>query len=168
MELLRENWPLILVAVVLLAILAFVLLRPRQRVQLTDSTPTRPHMAYSADSPREGNDVASEVAAAASDVAGEVLDAPVHSHLVNGPEAGGEADDLQRMKGVGPKFAQMLNARGITRYEQIARLSADDVQRLDAELGPFRGRLQRDRIVDQADYLSRGDQDGFEQTFGKL
>ena len=42
------------------------------------------------------------------------------------------------------------------------------MDRLDERLGAFKGRLTRDRIVEQADYLSRDDVDGYEQRFGKL
>jgi predicted flap endonuclease-1-like 5' DNA nuclease len=42
------------------------------------------------------------------------------------------------------------------------------VERIDAELGAFRGRLVRDRIVEQAAFLARGDQAGYEASFGKL
>jgi predicted flap endonuclease-1-like 5' DNA nuclease len=62
----------------------------------------------------------------------------------------------------------MLKAHGLTRFDQIARLTDSELERLDPDLGPFRGRLQRDRIVEQADYLARGDVDGFEGRFGKL
>ena len=62
----------------------------------------------------------------------------------------------------------MLNERGITRFDQIAKLSQGQVETIDASLGAFRGRFERDRIVEQADYLSRGDIDGYENTFGKL
>ena len=70
------------------------------------------------------------------------------------------------MKGVGPKLAAILAARGITKFAQIARLTPDQVAGLDETLGAFRGRFTRDRIVDQADYLARGDIDGFEREFG--
>ena len=56
----------------------------------------------------------------------------------------------------------------VTRFDQIAKLSAGQVEALDDSLGAFRGRLTRDRVVDQADYLARGDIDGFEARFGKL
>ena len=42
MDLIREYWWVIVIVVALA--LAFILLRPRQRVQLTDSAPVRPHM----------------------------------------------------------------------------------------------------------------------------
>jgi predicted flap endonuclease-1-like 5' DNA nuclease len=159
-----DYWPLILVAVVILAILAFLLLRPKQRVRLSDSTtPLRPHMQ----APRtatEGRGLAGEAAAAASDVTGELLRAPVHRTLAGEPVR----DDFKRMKGVGPKLAEALHAQGFASFEQLARLTPSEVERLDGQLGPFRGRLHRDRIVEQADYLARGDLEGFEARFGKL
>ena len=166
MDFVSQNLPVILSAIVVALAVAFLLLRPRQRVTLSDSdTPRRPHMAYTPDRGSEGKGLASEAAAAATDVAGEILHVPAHRHL---PGASGPPDDLARLKGVGPKFAEMLNARGIIRFDQIARLTPDEVERLDTALGPFRGRISRDRIVEQSDYLARGDLDGFEQRFGKL
>jgi predicted flap endonuclease-1-like 5' DNA nuclease len=47
-------------------------------------------------------------------------------------------------------------------------LSEADIERIDQNLGAFRGRIERDQILLQADYLQRGDIDGFEQRFGKL
>ena len=162
MDLIREYWWLIVILVAL--VLAFVLLRPKQRVQLTDSTPVRPHMNQ-AKRPPEGRGLPGEHAAAASDVAGEILRAPVHKTLDGERKPG---DDLCRLKGVGPKFADALNELGFTRFEQLAHLTPTEVERLDGQLGAFRGRIIRDRIVEQADYLARGDTDGFEQKFGKL
>lgn len=159
MDLIVQYWWVILV-VVLLALAALLLLRPRQRVQLTDSAPVRPHMAHLN---REGQGLTDQAAAAASDVTGEILEAPVHANL-----PGDESDDLSRLKGVGPRFAEALNAAGFHRFEQLAGLSPAEVERLDLQLGAFRGRLARDRVVEQADYLSRNDVDGYEQRFGKL
>ena len=167
-EWMSENWWALLIAVAVIAILLFLLLRPKQRVSLSDSAPTRPHMVERRDEPPpqpQGRGIADEMAAATSDVAGGIIEAPVHSNL---PGASGPPDDLQKLKGVGPKFAQVLNQRGITRFEQLAKLNPHQVERLDAELGAFRGRLQRDRVTEQADYLARGDVDGFEHHFGKL
>lgn len=162
MDFIREYWWLILlVAVIGLALV--ILLRPRQRVALSDSAPVRPHMAYAR--PAEGRGVVGEAAAATSDVTGEMLSAPVHREL---ERATGPQDDLSRLKGVGPKFADVLHALGFYRFEQIATLTPTEIERLDDQLGPFRGRLTRDRIVEQADYLARNDIDGFEQRFGKL
>jgi predicted flap endonuclease-1-like 5' DNA nuclease len=163
MDLIREYWWLIAVVVVVL-VLAFILLRPKQRVTLTDSAPVRPHMTQRK-RPPEGRGLAGEAAAAASDVAGEVFGVPVHRQLEGDDDA---ADNLCRMKGVGPKFADALHALGFNRFAQLAHLTPTEIERLDNQLGAFRGRISRDRVVEQADYLARGDRDGFEQKFGKL
>jgi predicted flap endonuclease-1-like 5' DNA nuclease len=166
MELIREYWLLLLVAVAILAIAAFLLLRPRQRVELTrDSAPIRPHMQSRQEPVGEGRGIASEAAAAVSDIGGQIIGARVHQNL---PGASGPPDDLTRIKGIGPKFEMLLNQLGITRFDQLARLSEGDIERLDQHLGAFRGRIERDQIPLQADYLDRGDEDGFEQRFGKL
>jgi predicted flap endonuclease-1-like 5' DNA nuclease len=162
MDLIREYWWLIVIVVAL--VLAFVLLRPKQRVTLSDSAPVRPHMAQSS-RPREGRGLAAEAAAATSDVAGELIGAPVHRTLDGDKDP---SDDLSRLKGVWPKFADALHNAGFNRYAQLASLTPTEIERLDARLGSFAGRISRDRVVEQADFLARGDTDGFEQRFGKL
>lgn len=190
-ELLNAYWPMILVAVALGLIVGLVVFRrPKQRVTLSRTdAPVRPHMAAveqeravpsptpspspepvaasrrDHDGGGEGEGVGDEIAAAASDVIGQVIGAPVHSNL---PGSHGVPDDLQRMKGVGPKLAGILAARGLTRFDQIAALTPEEVTMIDGELGAFRGRLSRDRVVEQAGYLARGDQAGYEAAFGKL
>ncbi|MDK1489184.1 NADH:ubiquinone oxidoreductase [Sinorhizobium sp. 7-81] len=62
------------------------------------------------------------------------------------------ADDLKRISGIGPKLEQVLNARGIRRFADIAGWSEADVARLDKELG-FDGRILRDDWVGQAKAL---------------
>jgi len=160
MDLIREYWWVIVIVVAL--VLALILLRPKQRVTLTDSAPVRPHMQQSM--AREGRGIAGEAAAATSDVSGEIISAPVHRAL----EGDLPRDDLCLLKGVGPKFAEALHAAGFFNFGQIAGLSPVEIERLDRQLGAFAGRITRDRIVEQADYLSRNDTDGFEQRFGKL
>lgn len=163
MNLLQQYWWVILLLAVAL-VAALVLLRPRQRVRLTGSSPKRPHMGDSK-RPSEGRGLAGEAAAATSDVTGEILGAPVHRKL---DELGEDGEDLCRIKGVGPKFADSLNSLGFYRFDQLAGLSPTEVDRLDGQLGAFSGRIGRDRVVEQADYLARNDTDGFEQKFGKL
>jgi predicted flap endonuclease-1-like 5' DNA nuclease len=114
----------------------------------------------------EGRGVADEGAAAIRNVAGEVLGISQTTETPSSEDT--PADDLQMLKGVGPKLAEKLRDNGITRFEQLAQLSPNEVTMLDAKLGPFKGRLERDRVVEQASYLARGDRDGFEARFGKL
>ena len=159
-EFLSAYWPVIVIGLLVGLVVGYMVFRPRQRVTLTDSAPRRPHMAKG-----EGKGLADEAAAATSDIAGQVLGTQVHAEL---PGASGPADNLLQLKGVGPKMATLLNNRGITRFDQISKLSDGQVEALDASLGAFRGRFSRDRIVEQAHYLARGDTDGFEAVFGKL
>jgi predicted flap endonuclease-1-like 5' DNA nuclease len=162
MDFLHEYWLPIVIAVAVLVIVALLLFRPRQRVTLTDSAPVRPHMEHAR--PPEGRGIAGEAAAATSDLAGDIFRAPVHRAL----DGDLPRDDLCMLKGVGPKFAEALHTAGFYNFAQIAGLSPVEVERLDRQLGAFSGRISRDRIVEQADYLARNDTDGFEQRFGKL
>ena len=195
-ELWDAYWPVILVGLLIGLITGFLMFRPRQRVTLTrDNAPLRPHMAEGAPAARiepsepvppptfksgprhdvisardsdgggEGNGVGDEAAGAISDVLGQFLNAPVRGNL---PGSKGVPDNLQRMKGVGPKFAALLASQGLIRFEQVAALDAAEIAKLDVAMGPFRGRLARDRVIEQAAFLARGDQVGYEAQFGKL
>lgn len=79
-----------------------------------------------------------------------------------------EADDLSQLKGVGPKLVALLHGMGITRYAQIAAWTEEDIARIDAQMGNFKGRITRDKWVAQAKFLTSGDRAGFEGEFGKL
>ena len=80
----------------------------------------------------------------------------------------GGADDLGRIKGLGPKLQTLLPTLGLTSFAQIAALSEADLAALDPRLGPFAGRPTRDGWVEQAQYLAAGDVAGFEARFGKV
>lgn len=75
---------------------------------------------------------------------------------------------VTQLKGLGPKVATRLGELGVTRVGQLAMLSDEQAAALDAELGTFRGRLTRDRWVEQARLLAAGDVKGFEAVFGRL
>ena len=168
-ELWIHYWPVILVGLLIGLMTGYLVFRPRQRVTLSSDTPVRPHMAAvsapPADQPSRFQGIADEAAHATGDVAGHILGTNVSGHL---PASDGGADNLQALKGVGPKLAALLNAQGLTRFDQIASLTPGQVEALDAQLGAFRGRLTRDRVVEQAHYLARGDTDGYKAMFGAL
>lgn len=84
------------------------------------------------------------------------------------PASAGKADDLTRIKGVGPRLATQLHALGVTRFEQIAAWDDAEIDRIDAQLGRFAGRIRRDSWTEQARYLAAGDTAGYEARFGKL
>jgi large subunit ribosomal protein L21 len=65
----------------------------------------------------------------------------------------GTPDDLKKIGGVGPALEKKLNALGVTRFDQIAAFTAEDIQRVDEVLN-FKGRIEREDWVGQAKALS--------------
>jgi NADH-quinone oxidoreductase subunit E len=62
-------------------------------------------------------------------------------------------NDLKAISGVGPKLEKVLNGYGISTYAQIAALTAEEIDRIEDELG-FKGRIERDDWIGQAKALS--------------
>ena len=169
---LDTNTLLIILGVLAVLVVAFLLLRPRGRPDRIErpsqpyvASQERPYMKARGQDGPQGNSLADEIATATTDVAGDVLSTRAREEL---PGATAHPDDLTVLKGVGQKFAARLNELGVSRYEQLAGFSENELSALDEKLGPFRGRLSRDRVSEQAHYLARGDVDGFEEKFGKL
>lgn len=73
--------------------------------------------------------------------------------MQDAPE-GGQADDLKKITGVGPKLEQTLNDLGIWHYEQVAKLKKKDIAWVDERLR-FKGRIERDDWVGQAKALAK-------------
>lgn len=80
----------------------------------------------------------------------------------------GKPDDLNLIKGVGPKLNTLLISLGVTRFAQIASWTKDEIAEVDQYLGNFTGRIARDNWVDQAGYLAKGDVAGFSKKYGEL
>lgn len=93
---------------------------------------------------------------------------PVSATPAEPPASPAAADNLQLLKGVGPKLAALLAGLGVTRFQQIADWTETDIAAIDPQLGAFQGRIARDNLVDQAAYLARGDKAGFEAKYGAL
>ncbi|MCZ6658439.1 MAG: hypothetical protein O7C67_14185 [Gammaproteobacteria bacterium] len=64
------------------------------------------------------------------------------------------ADDLTRMKGIGPKLAKQLSELGYTSFASIADLSLDDIENEEHPLYSHRTRINRDRWIAQAAKLA--------------
>lgn len=93
--------------------------------------------------------------------------APAAATPIPAPAPGAvAADDLTRIKGLGPKLAALLHDKGVTSFAQIAAWSDTDVAKIDDQLGRFKGRITRDQWVAQAQLLAAGDEAGFTAQFG--
>ncbi len=62
---------------------------------------------------------------------------------------GGQADDLKRITGVGPKLEALLNEMGFWHFDQIAKWGPAEIAWVDSRL-KFKGRIERDDWVAQA------------------
>ena len=87
---------------------------------------------------------------------------PVHQ------QAAASNDDLKQIKGIGPRLEALLNSLGVSSYAQIAQWNDGEIDRIDAQLGNFQGRIRRDDWPAQARLLAAGDRAGFENRFGKI
>ncbi|MEM9426550.1 MAG: endonuclease [Pseudomonadota bacterium] len=103
----------------------------------TESTPD-----YDGDGIKEGTDEGTRPAG---------LDAP----------RDGKADNLKEIKGIGPKLEKLCNRLGFWHFDQVANWTSDEVAWVDANLEGFKGRVTRDKWVDQAKVLAAGGETEF-------
>jgi len=149
-ELVQENWLLLVLALLVGVVVAwwvFVASR-RTRVEIAPRDE---------DTPAQRNQALIDATPAAAKVA--ATPAPV-------APAGG--DDLGRIKGLGPKLVEQLRGLGVTTFAQIAAWDDAEIDRIDAGLGRFQGRIRRDDWPAQAALLAAGETAGYEARFGKL
>lgn len=62
----------------------------------------------------------------------------------------GKADDLKEIEGIGPALEKLVNGMGFFHFDQIAQWTEADVALVDAEMKTFKGRISRDKWVEQA------------------
>lgn len=67
------------------------------------------------------------------------------------PRAAG-ADDLKRIKGVGPVLEKKLNVLGYYHFDQIAAWTPQNIAWVDDHLN-FKGRIDRDKWIEQVKEL---------------
>ena len=115
---------------------------PAPEPEATAAPEAAPEPAAEAE-PEPAPEPAAEAPADASD-SPEVLDGP----------KGGVADDLKKIKGVGPGLEKTLNELGIYHFEQIAAWGPSDIEWVDARL-KFKGRITRDDWVSQAKDMAK-------------
>lgn len=88
-------------------------------------------------------------AAAAASGAAALLDSNPESAAQSRDE---ETDDLQQIKGIGPKIATVLHDLGIRSYAQIAAWTPEHVASINEHL-KFKGRVEREEWIEQATAL---------------
>ena len=168
----QENiWLLIAIAVLALVVVLFFVLRRYGKSSRIDRSAPPPRLTDPGADPDVDERTVVIPAARAYRAPAPVpppAPAPEPTPLPGIAAPAGPPDDLSRIKGVGPKLVALLNALGITRYDQIAAWSDSDIAAIDTRLGDFRGRPTRDKWVEQAGFLATGDIAGFEARFGKL
>ena len=193
-ELLQTYWPLIVAALLLGLVIAWYLFSasrktrvsgtsgdvldegaaPAQRNKaLIDSAPAATPMQPAAGVPAGGatTEPAATTPAATPAPTPTPTPAPASASASATPAsasapAGG--DDLTRIKGLGPKLSATLRGMGVTTFAQIAAWDDAEIDRVDAQMGRFQGRIRRDDWVGQAAMLAAGDEAGFADRFGKL
>jgi predicted flap endonuclease-1-like 5' DNA nuclease len=84
------------------------------------------------------------------------------------PAAVGAADDLLKIKGIGPKLNDVLNGLGIHRFDQIANWTAGDVDKVDDHIGAFKGRIGDEEWIPQAKLLAAGNDSEWERIYGTV
>lgn len=104
-------------------------------------------------------DISGTVAATDTDAPADQTGAEAQPGTLAEPRSGG-ADDLKRLKGVGPKLEQTLNELGFFHFDQIAEWTPEDVEWVDARL-KFKGRIERDGWIEQAKTLAAGGETEF-------
>lgn len=111
--------------------------------------------------PASGNDQVADTTAIASAAQAAAAGAQrlMGSSGVVSAASEGAADDLQRIKGIGPKIAGILSDLGIQQYAQIAAWTPENVAWINDYL-KFKGRVERERWIEQARTLMQtGDSD---------
>lgn len=171
-ELVQENWVFLVIALVVGVLVAWWIFRASRRTHveiskadeeapakrnqaLIDSPPAAPFPEVPPLTPQGMAGVGEAIQVAADLVP---LD----------PERAAGGDDLTRIKGLGPKLAETLRGLGVTSFSQIAAWDDAEIDRIDAQLGRFQGRIRRDDWPAQARLLAAGDTAGYEAKFGKL
>lgn len=77
-----------------------------------------------------------------------------------------EIDDLKLISGVGPKIESLLNSIGVYKWEQITAWGDEEREWVDGFL-KFKGRIERDDWVRQAEALAEGGVEEYVRVFGK-
>lgn len=167
-ELAQANWPIVVAALVIAILLLWALFVAMRRTAVKTDTSD---VLDEGKGPANRNQALIDAPPAAVAPAAVAPQAPPEPSLAAAEPATLSqtgADDLSRIKGVGPKLVTLLNTLGISRFDQIANWSETDIDAIDGQLGRFEGRIRRDNWIEQAKLLAADDTAGYESKFGAL
>ena len=139
-ELLAQYWVLILVALIIGIVVAWFVFAANRKTRVVSATekeseePARRNQTL-IDAPPAAQAV--EIPPATPAGAGEaapVAVVPKNEHAGQASEQAPDrvADDLTRLKGVGPKLSTLLCSLGVNSFDQIANWTDVDIDRIDA------------------------------------
>ncbi|GKX35888.1 MAG: hypothetical protein MnENMB40S_35060 [Rhizobiaceae bacterium MnEN-MB40S] len=121
----------------------------------------KPVAAEKSPAPKKAKAPASKPASAAKE-------APVQddANRPQGIEKPEDVDNLRLISGVGPKIEGLLHSLGIYKWEQITKWTKEERDWVDGYL-KFKGRIEREDWVKQAEALAKGGAEEYERVFGK-
>ena len=134
--------------------------------------PAAPEKSAAAEKPAAKTEAAATEAAGLADLARartpseEEVEkaAPTKPELHDRPPA--KVDDLKLISGVGPKLEKLLHELGVYTFAQIASWGPGEIKWVDDHL-KFKGRIVRDKWVEQAAALAAGGEEEYVRRFGK-
>ena len=77
-----------------------------------------------------------------------------------------DVDDLKLISGVGPVLEKKLHELGVFTFAQVAEWQQKEIDWVDGYLS-FKGRIERDNWIAQADALAKGGEEEYIRVFGK-
>ena len=77
-----------------------------------------------------------------------------------------DADEIKRIKGIGPVIEKTLNELGVYQFQQIADFTRDNIVWVDKYIS-FPGRIDREEWVSQAKELAAGKETEFSKRVDK-
>jgi predicted flap endonuclease-1-like 5' DNA nuclease len=175
-EWIAANWILVAIAVALLVlIVCWLVLASRrttvERVETSEeSAPAKRNQALIDAPPAASAATLDPLSGAGSAETVPATPSPAPASPATTPTptpAPAAGNDVARLKGVGPKLVAQLADLGVTSVAQIAAWDDAEIDRIDAQLGRFSGRIRRDAWVEQARLIESGNTAAYESRFGK-
>ena len=159
-EFVSANWPYLAIALAIVLLVGWFIRRANRKATVVRETMTKDVLDEGAERASR-NQALIDAGTPAPPLDAEPAPAPVPAPTPT------SADDLTRIKGLGPKIATLLSEQGVTRFADIAAWNDADIERVDAQLGRFQGRIRRDAWVELAKLLNAGDESEFTNKFGQ-